>query len=206
MLNPNYTVIGIARAFNANSKYGWYWTTDFGLTMNPGPPPPTLPGQTKTPTPTPSPTPQGGTPTPVSGSPIVNLPGCAAASLAFGDDAVSSPETPAGFTMNLFGTSYDKLFVNNNGNVTFGAPLIGVHAVRVTGDVDEDHRAVLCGRGYVGRRQGRRFVRTSDVRRQASVLRQLEERCVLRLIREQRLRQAQQLPAAAGPTFRRGHR
>jgi uncharacterized protein YkwD len=30
MLSPHYTVIGIARAFNADSSYGWYWTTDFG--------------------------------------------------------------------------------------------------------------------------------------------------------------------------------
>jgi uncharacterized protein (TIGR03437 family) len=30
MLNPNYRVIGIARANNPNSRYKWYWTTDFG--------------------------------------------------------------------------------------------------------------------------------------------------------------------------------
>ena len=30
MLNPHYTLIGIARAYGADSKYGWYWTTDFG--------------------------------------------------------------------------------------------------------------------------------------------------------------------------------
>ena len=30
MLNPAFVVIGIGRAFNANSTYGWYWTTDFG--------------------------------------------------------------------------------------------------------------------------------------------------------------------------------
>jgi uncharacterized protein YkwD len=30
MLNPNYKVIGIGRAYNANSTYKWYWTTDFG--------------------------------------------------------------------------------------------------------------------------------------------------------------------------------
>lgn len=30
MLNPNYTVIGIGRAYVAGSTYGWYWTTDFG--------------------------------------------------------------------------------------------------------------------------------------------------------------------------------
>lgn len=30
MLNPSFTVIGIGRAYNANSTYGWYWVTDFG--------------------------------------------------------------------------------------------------------------------------------------------------------------------------------
>jgi len=30
MLNPNYTVIGIGRAYNAAAPYRYYWTTDFG--------------------------------------------------------------------------------------------------------------------------------------------------------------------------------
>lgn len=30
MLNANYRAIGIGRAYNAGSYYGWYWTTDFG--------------------------------------------------------------------------------------------------------------------------------------------------------------------------------
>ena len=30
MLNPNYTVIGIGRAYNPAAKYRYYWTTDFG--------------------------------------------------------------------------------------------------------------------------------------------------------------------------------
>jgi uncharacterized protein YkwD len=30
MLNPRYTDIGIARAYDADSRFGWYWTTDFG--------------------------------------------------------------------------------------------------------------------------------------------------------------------------------
>jgi hypothetical protein len=123
MLNPNYTVIGVARAFNENSRYKWYWTTNFGLTTMPGPPPPFIPGLTQSPSPTPSPTPQGGTATPVPNNPIVNAQGCTAAALAFGDDSVSSPQTPVGFTMNLFGTSYDSLYVNNNGNVTFDGTL-----------------------------------------------------------------------------------
>ncbi len=34
MLNPNYKVIGIGRAWGASSKYGWYWTTNFGSTVD----------------------------------------------------------------------------------------------------------------------------------------------------------------------------
>lgn len=30
MRNPSYRVIGIARAQDPSSTYGWYWTTDFG--------------------------------------------------------------------------------------------------------------------------------------------------------------------------------
>jgi uncharacterized protein YkwD len=30
MRNKNFTEIGIGRAYNKNSKYGWYWTTTFG--------------------------------------------------------------------------------------------------------------------------------------------------------------------------------
>jgi uncharacterized protein YkwD len=30
MLGTNYTAIGIGRAYDASSPYGWYWTTDFG--------------------------------------------------------------------------------------------------------------------------------------------------------------------------------
>lgn len=30
MLDPNYAAIGIGRAYNRKSKYGWYWTTTFG--------------------------------------------------------------------------------------------------------------------------------------------------------------------------------
>lgn len=43
MLNPNFNVIGISRAYNAASKYRWYWTTDFGqyvdATVDSSPPP-----------------------------------------------------------------------------------------------------------------------------------------------------------------------
>jgi uncharacterized protein YkwD len=30
MLSPNFTAIGIGRAFEAGSQFGWYWTTTFG--------------------------------------------------------------------------------------------------------------------------------------------------------------------------------
>ena len=39
MLNPNFKVIGIARAYGAGTTYGWYWTTDFGGQGSPAPPP-----------------------------------------------------------------------------------------------------------------------------------------------------------------------
>jgi len=38
-------------------------------------------------------------------------------------DDCSGPSTPIGFSLNFFGTTYTNLFVNNNGNVTFNAPL-----------------------------------------------------------------------------------
>ena len=38
-----YTVIGIARYFDPNSQYGWYWVTDFGMTDDTGTPPPSPP-------------------------------------------------------------------------------------------------------------------------------------------------------------------
>lgn len=34
MLNSSYKVIGIGRAFAADSMLGWYWTTDFGSTVD----------------------------------------------------------------------------------------------------------------------------------------------------------------------------
>ncbi len=38
MLNPNFKVIGIGRAYAAGSTYGWYWAADFGG-HDPTPPP-----------------------------------------------------------------------------------------------------------------------------------------------------------------------
>jgi uncharacterized protein YkwD len=34
MLGASYRVIGVGRAHDANSSYGWYWTTDFGSTVD----------------------------------------------------------------------------------------------------------------------------------------------------------------------------
>ena len=34
MLNTSYKVIGIGRAYNASSTYGWYWMIDFGTTVD----------------------------------------------------------------------------------------------------------------------------------------------------------------------------
>lgn len=71
MLSGNFTVIGIGRAYNAGSAYGWYWATEFGGQGDPTPPPapPPAPEPTPkpyvpppTPAPTPPPTPD---PTPV---------------------------------------------------------------------------------------------------------------------------------------------
>jgi uncharacterized protein YkwD len=40
MLGANYTVIGIARAYDASSTFGWYWATEFGGPDMSAPPPP----------------------------------------------------------------------------------------------------------------------------------------------------------------------
>jgi uncharacterized protein YkwD len=66
MLGPNYTVIGIARAYSASSTFGWYWATEFGGEDDSAPPPPaptaepvppTAPPQFVTPAPAPAPDP-----------------------------------------------------------------------------------------------------------------------------------------------------
>lgn len=53
---------------------------------------------------------------------IQDLPGCTANALPASEDA-SSDLVPLGFTANFFGTSYDGVYVNENGNVTFPFPL-----------------------------------------------------------------------------------
>ena len=34
MLNGRFRAIGIARVYDANSTYGWYWTTTFGSVVD----------------------------------------------------------------------------------------------------------------------------------------------------------------------------
>src|SRR5437764_9380126 len=59
-----------------------------------------------------------------AGSPnaIQNLPGCLQNLLPIEDDNSSGPVNP-GFQLKLANTTYNTLYVNNNGNVTFGSPL-----------------------------------------------------------------------------------
>ena len=42
---------------------------------------------------------------------------------AYRNDDGSSPLIPLGFTFNLYGTNYTACYINNNGNITFTAPL-----------------------------------------------------------------------------------
>lgn len=62
--------------------------------------------------------------TPASANPgaVENLAGCSTGALPAGDDS-NSAQAPLGFSINYFGTTYSDLFVNNNGNVTFGSEL-----------------------------------------------------------------------------------
>jgi uncharacterized repeat protein (TIGR01451 family) len=53
---------------------------------------------------------------------VLDLPGCTANTLADNDDS-STGLVPIGFTIDFFGATYDSLYVNNNGNVTFDHPL-----------------------------------------------------------------------------------
>jgi protocatechuate 3,4-dioxygenase beta subunit len=53
---------------------------------------------------------------------IVQDPGCLARTLAANDDG-STAQTSLPFSINFFGTTYNSLFINNNGNVTFNAAM-----------------------------------------------------------------------------------
>jgi uncharacterized protein YkwD len=74
MLNSNYKVIGIGRAYNANATYDWYWTTDFGGYVYSGDVAPNCstasssPSSSPSPSPSPSPAPTGGTAYPIKSS------------------------------------------------------------------------------------------------------------------------------------------
>lgn len=57
MLNPNFTVIGIARGFNAGSDFKWYWATSFGGFDDSAPPPPPAPAPDPPPALAPDPAP-----------------------------------------------------------------------------------------------------------------------------------------------------
>lgn len=57
MLNPNFNAVGIYRAYNPNSSFGWYWAQEFGGTIDspvnyPTPAPTAVPILTPTPIPT----------------------------------------------------------------------------------------------------------------------------------------------------------
>lgn len=61
-------------------------------------------------------------PPPPTGGAVYNSPGCSANVLPANDDG-STGRVDLPFSINFFGTSESSLFVNNNGNVTFDAPL-----------------------------------------------------------------------------------
>ena len=58
MLNANFVVVGLAKAYDSDSTYRWYWSADFGGYDDGGSPPPTsTPVPTLTPEPSPTSTP-----------------------------------------------------------------------------------------------------------------------------------------------------
>jgi hypothetical protein len=67
---------------------------------------------------------QGNTDVEITGAtPIQQLAGCWSNSLIRNDDGSSTEAEPLGFTVNFFGHQHGSVWVNNNGNVTFDAPL-----------------------------------------------------------------------------------
>ncbi|HUF52498.1 MAG TPA: CAP domain-containing protein [Dehalococcoidia bacterium] len=73
MLSPNYTVIGIARAYSASSSFGWYWATEFGGHSIAPPPAPAAPAPQPAPQPAP-PAPQPVQPAPQPAAPVNDEP------------------------------------------------------------------------------------------------------------------------------------
>lgn len=98
MLSANFVAIGIGRAYNANSQYRWYWTTDFGGYAD---------GFTPTPTPAPTPTPLPAPP-PASGIDS-DGDGC--------DDAFEGGPNPALGGMRDPGNPWDFFDTPDNANV-----------------------------------------------------------------------------------------
>ena len=75
MLNPNFVVVGFAKAYGPDSTYGWYWAADFGGYDPGGSPPPTsTPALTPTPEPPPTSTPAPTSTPEASPSPISEPP------------------------------------------------------------------------------------------------------------------------------------
>ena len=56
-----------------------------------------------------------------------------------GNDDGSTGSVPLGFTADFFGTNYNSLFVNNNGNVTFDSPL----STFTPFDLSSTHRVII---------------------------------------------------------------
>ena len=57
-----------------------------------------------------------------AGGAVINSPGCQANTLPANDDG-STGAVQLPFTLNFFGADYSSLYINNNGNVTFNAPM-----------------------------------------------------------------------------------
>jgi uncharacterized protein YkwD len=75
MLSPNYTVIGIARAYNPSSTFGWYWATEFGGHTVAPPPAPAAPAPAPQPAqPAVQPAPQPVQPAPQPVAPVNDEP------------------------------------------------------------------------------------------------------------------------------------
>jgi hypothetical protein len=70
---------------------------------------------------------------PTSPQAVVTDPGCLGATLRDNDDD-STGDVPLPFTVNFFGVRADHLYVNNNGNVTFGRPLSAYTPFRINAD------------------------------------------------------------------------
>lgn len=100
MLGANYTVIGIARVFNPNSSYGWYWATEFGgesgATPEPAPPQPVI---TQAPPPPPRQPATFSAPPVTIAEPVQVVPPPAAAPV---EEVVPPPQAPLSWSGPLF--------------------------------------------------------------------------------------------------------